>query len=94
MLIGPSDRYGVLDVEDVDDFQELEPEEYVNDKGFDPMAQFERNEFRNFERDFEEELGDDDEFYDDEAPLDEVWPDDEEMYDPNEFDDQFEYEEE
>lgn len=69
MLIGPSDRYGDLDIEDLDEFQELEPEDYAHDGGFDPMAGFQRDEVRSFERDFERELEEDD-YYDEEAPLD------------------------
>jgi hypothetical protein len=49
-----SDQYGDMNLEDVDEFEGLEPD-YA--RPINPLGKFERSEFRTFERDFEEELG-------------------------------------
>lgn len=73
MLIGSNDRYGDMDIEDVDEFQELEMEDHP--RAIDPMAHFEPGEVNNFDRDFDQELG---ESWDDE------WGDDDEYEDSEE----------
>lgn len=82
MLIGPSDMYGDLDLEDVDEFEGLEGND---EREIDPGGRFQRDEFRSFELDFEYELEeaelDDDwsERMDGEQRLDEVFEDEEEQ---------------
>ena len=64
-MYGPSDMYGDLSLEDVDEFEGLEP---ANAREIHPGGRFLRDEVRSFDRDFEDELGDDDdEPYDPEA---------------------------
>lgn len=52
-MYGPSDMYGDLSLEDVEDFEGLEPE---NGREVAPEGRFQRDELRNFEKDFEYEL--------------------------------------
>lgn len=52
-MYGPSDMYGDLTLEDVEDFEGLEPED---GREVAPEGRFQRNEVRNFEKDFEYEL--------------------------------------
>lgn len=83
MLIGPSDMYGDMDIEDVDEFEGLEPDD---DREIAPLSRFERDEFRSFDDDFEEELlqGDEDYRKDEEYP-DEISDEEEETWN-EEFD--------
>lgn len=55
MLIGPSDMYGDLSLEDVDEFEGLEPED---GREVNPGDRFQRGEVRNFDEDFEHEMED------------------------------------
>jgi len=57
---GPSDMFGDLDQEDVDEFQELQPDDGLP---FDPLGKFTRYEVSSFDKDFAREL-DRDEDYD------------------------------
>lgn len=53
-MYGPSDMYGDLSLEDVDDFEGLQPEDGQEIR---PEGRFQRNEVRSFEQDFEYDLG-------------------------------------
>lgn len=53
MLMGPSDMYGDLSIEDVDGFEGLQ----VNtEKEINPEGLFQRAEFRSFDQDFERDM--------------------------------------
>ena len=76
----PSDRYGDLDLEDLaheQDELELEPEDYLKDGEVQELVigNFERNEYRRFDTELEEELVERDEedaYYDPEDFPEEV----------------------
>lgn len=69
MLFGPSDMYGDMSLEDVEEFEGLQPDD---GREVDPSSRFQRNEIRNFDQDFEYDmdryddalLEDDDEYFD------------------------------
>lgn len=52
-MYGPSDMYGDMDIEDVDEFEGLEPDD---GREVNPEGRFQRGEVRSFERDFEYEM--------------------------------------
>jgi len=68
-MYGPSDMYGDLDLEDVDEFEGLQPED---GREIAPDGRFQRDEYRTFDEDFENDLDD----YEEEE-LEEYWE-----YDP------------
>ncbi len=83
-MYGPSDMYGDMDLEDVDEFEGLEPD---NAREIDPLGRFQRGEVRLFDRDFEDAMDEEQEdwddyedrpLYDDEEDLDDP------LYDPEE----------
>lgn len=84
-MFGPSDIYGDMSLEDTDEFEGLQPN---NKSEIDPMGLFEHAEVRSFDRDFDEELGyednenDHEEIYDEE----ESYLDSEEYYDNDDYD--------
>lgn len=53
MLMGPSDMYGDMALEDVDEFEGLEPDDA---REISPEGRFQRDEVRSFEQDFEFEM--------------------------------------
>lgn len=65
-MYGPSDMYGDLSLEDVEEFEGLEPED---GREIAPEGRFQRDEVRNFEKDFEYEL--------EQAQEEEFWCEDE-----------------
>jgi hypothetical protein len=65
-MIGPSDMYGDLESEDVDEFEGLQPDD---EHEIDPYGKFWRGEVHTFEEDFEEEL---DRIKDDPFPVEET----------------------
>lgn len=50
---GPSDFYGDMSLEDVDEFEGLQPDD---ERPINPGGRFDKAEFRNFEQDFDWEL--------------------------------------
>lgn len=76
-MYGPSDQYGDLNLEDVDEFEGLQPDD---DKELNFLSRFQPNEVRSFDDDFgyvldrrlaEEEDFDDPEWSEEEALLSE-----------------------
>lgn len=72
-MYGPSDMYGDLDLEDVDEFEGLQPED---GREIRPDGRFQRDEFRTFDEDFENDLDE----YEEEEELEEYWE-----YDPDDY---------
>jgi hypothetical protein len=77
--------YGDLSLEDVEDFEGLEPEDGNEIR---PMGRFQRGEVRNFEQDFGYDLDRDmaDEgsgHYEEGLWVDEGWPDEDADFPPN-----------
>lgn len=52
-MYGPSDMYGDLSLEDVDEFEGLSSDD---GREVNPGDRFQRNEFRSFDQDFEHEM--------------------------------------
>ncbi len=52
-MYGPSDQYGDMTLEDVDEFEGLQPDD---EREINPYGRFQRDEVRQFDRDFEYEL--------------------------------------
>jgi hypothetical protein len=52
-MMGPSDMYGDLTLEDVEEFEGLQPDD---EREINPYGNFQRGEVRSFDRDFEWEL--------------------------------------
>lgn len=75
-MYGPSDRYGDMDLEDVEEFEGLQPDD---EKEIDPLGNFQRDEVRSFDEDFEYEL-----YNEDRRP----YPGDEEYEEFEEFSDE------
>lgn len=88
-MYGPSDMYGDMSIEDVEEFEGLESDD---GQSVSPNRKFERNEFRKFDEDFakemldaedratEEQWGWDDDKDDHDDEYDDEWDGDEDRY--------------